>query len=692
MNERARRVYRQLFHPRSIAVVGASNDPRKPGGRLVQNLRRNAYAGRLWAVNPRGRVLDLETVASVAELPDAPELALIVIPAPGVRPALAELAARGAGSAIVMTAGFGEKDTAGREEEQRLRAIADAAGMAVVGPNCSGFLTPTYAGKFAGILTRPRPGTIDLVTGSGALMDFVVEQAATRGVAFSNTVNVGNSMQMGVEDILELLDENFGPDSARIQMLYVERLDKPGKLLRHARSLTRKGCTLVAIKSGVTGAGVRAAASHTGAMATPDTAVEALFRKAGIIRVGSREEMLDVGCALLAARGPIAGRRACIVSSAGGPGVLLADELTRHGFELPPLSGRSRERLRAILPAEASLANPLDCLPSKDGEKTALILRTLQEEEHARLDVIVTIDGHSGIVDEGPILEATLRAAEAGPVPVVTVFSAPTSSAAVLERFKARGGVWFTDEVMAGRALGRTPAATGAVGRARAPARLRPRRRRAALRRRSADLLSPDAAAAVLTAAGFPCPPRPWSATAHAAADAAARIGFPVAMKVVGPLHKSEADGVRLALRDPSEAAAAFADLSALPGATGVLVQAMADGIELIVGAAAEPGFGHVILFGLGGVYTEVLREAAFALAPLAHAESLELIRGTRLLPVLEGARGRPAVSLDRLADAITRLSMLVRDFPRIREVDLNPLIATGDRLLAVDARLILAD
>jgi acyl-CoA synthetase (NDP forming) len=690
VNDRARRVYRHLFHPRSIAVVGASNDPRKPGGRLVLNLKRNAYAGRLWAVNPRGRVLDLETVPSIAELPEAPELALIVIPGPAVRSALGELAARGAGSAIVMSAGFGEKDAAGREEEQRLRAIADAAGMAVIGPNCSGFLTPTYAGKFAGILTRPRAGTIDLVTGSGALMDFVVEQAATRGVAFSNAVNVGNSMQMGIEDILELLDENFGPDSARIQMLYIERLDKPGKLLRHARSLTRRGCTLVAIKSGITQAGMRAASSHTGAMATPDTAVEALFRKAGIIRVTSREEMLDVGCALLAARGPVPGRRACIVSSAGGPGVLLADELTRHGFELPPLSERSRDRLRAVLPAEASLANPLDCLPSKDGEKTALILRVLQEEEHTRLDVIVTIDGHSGIVDEEPILEATLRAAETGPIPVVPVFSAPTSSAAALERFKSRGGVFFTDEVMAGRALGRIlkrpilwdepqppagydrGAVANALGDARGP-------------------LAPDATAAVLAAAGFSLPAQAVVSGARQAAEAAARIGFPVAMKVAGPLHKSEADGVRLGLRDPAEAATAFAHLSALPGATGVLVQAMVTGTELIVGAAEEPGFGHVILFGLGGIYTEVLRETAFGLAPLAHGESLDLIRGTRLLPVLEGARGRPAVSLVHLADCITRLSLLVRDFPRIREVDLNPLTGTGDRLQVVDARLILA-
>jgi acetyltransferase len=307
------------------------------------------------------------------------------------------------------------------------------------------------------------------------------------------------------------------------------------------------------------------------------------------------------------------------------------------------------------------------------------------------MDVIVTIDGHSGIVDEGPILEATLAAAEAGPVPVVTVFSAPTSSAAVLERFKARGGVWFTDEVMAGRALGRILKRPILWDAPEPP----PGYDREAVATALRDLsgpLSPDAAAAVLAAAGFTLPAQAVVRDAHAAAEAAARIGFPVAMKVVGPLHKSEADGVRLALRDPAEAAAAFAHLSALPGATGVLVQAMAAGTELIVGAAAEPGFGHLILFGLGGVYTEVLREAAFALAPLAHAESLELIRGTRLLPVLEGARGRPAVSLDRLADGITRLSMLVRDFPRIREVDLNPLIATGDRLLAVDARLILAD
>jgi acetyltransferase len=204
--------------------------------------------------------------------------------------------------------------------------------------------------------------------------------------------------------------------------------------------------------------------------------------------------------------------------------------------------------------------------------------------------------------------------------------------------------------------------------------------------------LSPDAAAAVLSAAGFCLPLQAVVRDAREAGEAAGRIGFPVAMKVVGPLHKSEAGGVRLALRDPAEAAAAFSHLSALPGATGALVQAMTEGIELILGAAAEPGFGHVILFGLGGVYTEVLREAAFALAPLAHEESLELIRGTRLLPVLEGARGRPAVPLDRLADGITRLSLLLSDFPRIREVDLNPLTAAGERLRVVDARLILAD
>lgn len=588
MTDRARRVYRQLFEPRSIAVIGASNDARKPGGRLVRNLLTNGFSGRLWAVNPRGPVLGVDTVAAVADLPEAPDLALIVIPAPGVRSALSALAARGAGSAVVMTAGFGEKDAAGREEEQRLRAIADAADMAVIGPNCSGCLTPAYAGKFAGILVRPRPGAVDLVSGSGALMDFIIEQAVLRGIAFSHAVNVGNSMQMGIEDVLELLDENFGPHSARILMLYVERLDHPAKLLEHARSLGRKGCALVALKSGVTEAGVRAAASHTGAMAAPDDAVDALFRKAGILRVHSREEMVDTGCALLAVGGALTGHRACVVSSAGGPGVLLADELARHGFELPALRDRTRERIAAVLPPEASLANPLDCLPGKDGERTAAILRALQEEERDRVDVIVTIDGHSGLVDDAAILEAT-RAAAAGPIPILPVFSAPLSSARALERFTAAGGVYIPDEVLAGRALGRIR------GRPRVwaePLEL-PGYDRAAIAAAlptAPGLLPPDTAAAVLAAAGFSLPSQAVVSDARAAVHAAVEIGFPVVMKAIGPLHKSDAGGVRPGVRDAAEAEEAFARLARLPAATGVLVQETVAGPEVIIGAARQPG------------------------------------------------------------------------------------------------------
>lgn len=688
MTDRARRVYRQLFEPRSIAVIGASNDARKPGGRLVRNLLSNGFAGRLWAVNPRGPVAGLDTVAAVADLPEAPDLALIAIPAPGVRPALSALAARGAGCAVIMTAGFGEKDAAGREEEKRLCAIADAADMAVIGPNCSGCLTPTYAGKFAGILVQPRPGGVDLVSGSGALMDFVIEQAVLRGIAFSHAVNVGNSMQMGIEDVLELLDENFGPQSARILMLYVERLDHPAKLLQHARSLARKGCALVALKSGVTEAGVRAAASHTGAMAAPDDAVDALFRKAGILRVHSRQEMVDTGCALLAVGGAPAGRRACVVSSAGGPGVLLADELARHGFELPALRERTRERIAAVLPPEASLANPLDCLPGKDGERTAAILRTLQEEERDRLDVIVTIDGHSGLVDDAAILEATRAAAVAGPIPILPVFSAPLSSARALERFTAAGGVYIPDEVLAGRALGRIrrrprvweePVAPPGYDRAAVAAALAA----------ASGLLPPDTAAAVLAAAGFSIPSQMVVSDGRAAAHAAVEIGFPVVMKAVGPLHKSDAGGVCLGVRDAAEAEEAFARLAGLPAATGVLVQETVAGPEVIIGAAPATRFGRLIAFGLGGVAVEVLREVAFALAPLGPEEALEVIRGTRLVPLLEGARGRPGLSVSRLADWTARLSILAHHFPEIREIDLNPVMGTGDRLRVVDARIV---
>ncbi len=685
----ARQRFRALFHPRSIAVIGASANPLKPGGRLILNLLQNKYAGALWAVNPSASIPGVATVASIEALPACPDLALIAIPAPNVRPALEALARRGARAAIVMSAGFGEMNAAGRAEEQRLLQIAAAAGMTLVGPNCSGFLTSTYAGKFAGILTRPLPGRVDLICGSGAIMDFVVEQATPRGLVFSSTVNLGNSIQVGIEDILELLDHNFDSESARIILLYIERIRAPQRLLRHARSLTAKGCVLAGIKSGVTPAGARAALSHTGAMATPERAVQALFDKAGILRVKSKADLIDLACVLTAAGGPVGGRRAGVVTSAGGPGVMLADELTRQGFVLPPLRRRTRQRLQAVLPPEATLANPLDCLPSKDGPRTKMILGILAEEETQRLDVILTIDGASGLVDEGGIFHETLQASRRGPIPIVPVVSSSTTSTAKLEAFRAEGGAYLTDEVSAGRALGRllhrprlhSPATRMAGFDATAVGRAVSGR---------AGALGLAETEAVLRAAGFRLPPQAVVRTRAGLARACARIGFPLAMKVTGFLHKTDVGGIRLEVSGRRAAERAFAELAAIPGADGVMVQQMVAGPEVILGAVREAGFGHVVMAGLGGIYAEALDAAVFALAPLSAPEALDRLRRLRGRALIEGTRGEKGASLAALARLMARLSLLTQAIPAIAEIDLNPVKGREDALCVVDARLIL--
>ena len=362
-DERSKRIHQCLFRPRSIAIIGASGDPLKPGGRVFKNILEHGYDGILRPVNPKAAdILGVPVFSSIAALPETPDLAIVASPSSMVPAAVTELAERGTGAVIILTSGFGEKDAAGKKTEENMRQIADAAGMALIGPNCSGFLTNTYKGKFAGIVPSLPGGAVDFISGSGATVDYVMECAESRGLSFGTVVNLGNSAQMGVEDLLQIHDENYGPDCARILMLYMESVKKPRLLLRHAKSLVEKGCILVGIKSGATSAGSRAAASHTGALATSDTAVQALFDKAGIIRVDGRESLVDVACVLKAservAGGRFVGKRLCIVTDAGGPGVMLADELARGGLELPVLSERTRAELAKYCRRKARPSTP----------------------------------------------------------------------------------------------------------------------------------------------------------------------------------------------------------------------------------------------------------------------------------------------------------------------------------------------
>lgn len=676
-----------LLEPKSIAVLGASDDLSKPGGLMVRNILLRGFDGELMLVNPKSATIQsIKAYPSVAELPSAPELAFIAIPAPLVRPSLEELAKKGTKAVVVLSNGFGEVSAEGREEEKRLVAIAEAHGMLLIGPNCSGIVSHAHASKFSGLPPTSRKGGVDFLSGSGATVDFLYENATARGLQFNSLLNVGNSAQTGVTDLLRLYDEAYTLDESRIKLVYVEVLNRPAEFLKHARSLSENGCHLAGIKSGATEAGSRAAASHTGAMATNDTAVQAVFDKAGIIRVKSREELIDVAIALNAMGEKLDGRGVAVVSDAGGPGVMLSDELNRQGFEVVPFREHTKELLAKALPPGAGVGNPVDCLPTRSGESIGNVLRIIAEEEKDRVDYILLIDGESGLTDTWAIFEAIMKAQDEGGIPVLQCFLSPTSAAEPLKRLREAGRSYFDDEVAMARALARIVNRPRISEPPKAISSYESARIAKALDGQT-GALGPDVVRGVLEGAGIKLPAQ--FETSSRGALSSAGIPFPWVMKVVGPLHKSDVGGVKLGIASLDEAHDAYDALMAIHGATGVVVQQMVQGTEVIIGANRENGFGHLVAFGLGGIYTEALKDVQFKLAPLSLEEAQDMICGVRAYPIIKGVRGQQGMDLDVLADALTRMARLVTDFPQIREMDLNPVKGYGSDLYAVDARII---
>ncbi len=575
---------------------------------------------------------------------------------------------------------------AGKLEEQRLADIADAHGMLLIGPNCSGIVSHAHASKFSGIPPESYRGGIDFLSGSGATVDFLCEMATQRGLQFNSLLNVGNSAQTGVTDLLRPYDEAHDEDGAGIKLLYVEVLPRPQEFLNHARSLSLKGCLFAGIKSGATEAGSRAAASHTGAMATNDTAVQALFDKAGIIRVQSRPDLVDVATALTCAKGKLDGRRIAIVSDAGGPAVVLADELNRLGFVVPPFMPVTRKRIADALPPGAASGNPVDCLPTRSGASIGNVLRIIAEEERDNIHYILFIDGDSGLADNWEICKAVMHAQDEGNIPLFPCFLSPVSAEDALARFRQAGGCYFQDEVAMAHALSEV------VNR---PVVMAPaltvdgysRECIASLLAGRTGLLSPYVTSQVLQAVGLALPCQTELSDRDALTTVA--IPFPWVMKVVGPLHKSDVGGVRLDIGSLQEAHGAWDALLRIQGAIGCVVQEMVQGPEVIIGANREEGYGHLVAFGLGGIYTEVLKDVQFRLAPLSPVEAEAMIRTIRAFPIISGVRGQQGMNVKALVDILVRVALLVTDFPLIREMDLNPVKGHGAELRTVDARIL---
>ena len=449
---------KKLLHPQSVVVVGASTNNSKVGGRVLYNIKNFGFKGDLWAINPKEKEIDgCPAFPSIADLPYTPDLAIIATPKPAVKPSLIDLAKSGVKIVVIFTSGYGEIDEAGKIEEQELVKIADDNGIILIGPNCMGIMSDDFGGSFAGPIENAewRPGLIDFISGSGGTTLYAREVNWHTGIPCSTKVTVGNSAQTTVEDILEMYDEDFGPHSSKVIMLYMEQLKKPAKLLKAARSLAKKGATIVAVKSGACPDGKRAALAHTSAQPLNNIAVSALFKKAGIIRVDSKRALGLVSAVLLMV-GRNVGKNACVITESGGPGVMACDELNRKGFNVPVFKTGTQQTLKDNLSLGACVGNPVDVLPTYSPEQLKFVLDTLQKEEADNIDFIIPIMGDSKLGDKvWPTWDLLYDESYNKTFPILPILPPVESRAADMRKLRFQGKIYFEDEVDCVRALGK---------------------------------------------------------------------------------------------------------------------------------------------------------------------------------------------------------------------------------------------
>ena len=683
-------INQELLNPQSIVVIGGSNNVHKPGGSIVRNLISGCYQGELHIVNPKeDEVQGIKAFHDARELPPT-ELAILVVAAKFC-PDYVELLAKEKQTRafIIISAGFGEETKAGAELEQRILDTCEQYGAALIGPNCIGLLNRNHHSVFTLPIPNLHPSGADFVSGSGATAVFILESAVIKGLRFNSVWSIGNGKQIGIEDVLQYMDEHFNPETdSKVKLLYIENISNPDKLLYHASNLIKKGCRIAAIKAGSSQSGSRAASSHTGAIASSDSAVEALFRKAGIVRCFSREELTTVGCIFTLP--PLNGRNFAIVTHAGGPGVMLTDALSKGGLNVPHIEGPVADELKAQLFAGSSVANPIDFLATGTAEQLGTIIDYC-EHQFDNIDAIAVIYGTPGLTqlyEAYGVLDQKIRECKKPIFPVLP--SLHTAGPEVAE-FLAKGHVNFSDEVTLATALSQimhTPKP--------APPEVHlygidiTRLHKIISGIEHKGYVPPQTVREILSCAGIPLVPEMVSTSKDELTAFAQKVGFPVVAKVVGPVHKSDVGGVSLNIRTPQHLVLEFDRMMQIPDATGVMVQKMLKGTELFIGAKYEERFGHVVLCGLGGIFVEVLKDVSSGLAPLSYGEAYSMIHSLRGYKILKGTRGQKGINEEKYAEIIVRLSTLLRFATEIKEMDLNPLLADENDVVAVDARILI--
>ena len=682
-------INKQLLQPESIVVIGGSNNCHKPGGAVVRNLLSGGYQGTLRIVNPKeDEVQGIKAFHDAKELPPT-DLAILVVAAKFCPQYVEFLAAEKRVRAfIIISAGFGEETHEGAVFEQQILDTCEKYGCALIGPNCIGLLTRWHHSVFTKPIPNLNPKGVDFISGSGATAVFILESAVTKGLPFNSVWSIGNGKQIGIETVLEYMDEHFDPEKdSLVKLLYIENIADPDKLLYHATSLIRKGCRIAAIKAGSSAAGSRAASSHTGAIASSDSAVEALFRKAGIVRCFSREELTTVGCIFTLPR--FTGKNVAIVTHAGGPGVMLTDALSKGGMKIPSLSGPVADELKAQLFPGSSVANPIDILATGTPEHLGIAIDYC-ENRFENIDAIMVIFGTPGLVELYETYDVLHKKMQECKKPIFPILPSVNTAGPEVQEFLSRGHVNFSDEVTLATALTQ-------IMKTPAPAEQTitvngvdvPRIRRIIDSIEDNGYIAPELVHQLLQSAGIPTVPEFVSADKAEVIAFAEKCGFPVVAKVVGPVHKSDVGGVALNIRSKEVLAAEYDRMMQIPDATAIMVQKMIKGTELFIGAKYEPRFGHVVLCGLGGIFVEVLKDVSSGLAPLSMEETENMIHSLRGYKILKGTRGQKGINQRKYAEIIVRLSTLLRFATEIKEMDINPLLADEENVIAVDARIL---
>jgi len=680
-------ITRELTHPKSIVIVGGSDDIAKPGGKILKNLIDNTFDGDIYVLNPKAdSVQGIVSYKTPEELPNV-ELAVIAIAAkytPDVVEFLTQK--RGTKAFIIISAGYSEESEEGKALEDRVVEAINKVKGSLIGPNCVGILTPQHASIFTQPIPKLNPQGCDFISGSGATACFIMEAGIPKGLQFANVYSVGNSAQLGVEEILKHLDENFNPETdSRVKLLYLETIDKPEMLLKHATSLIKKGCRIAAVKAGASEAGSRAASSHTGALASSDVAVDALFRKAGIVRCYGREDLISVASVFMYPE--LKGKNIAVITHAGGPAVMLTDTLSNGGLAVPEISGEAAEKLKDELFPGSSVANPIDFLATGTAEQLGTIIDYVNDS-FDDIDAMVVIFGTPGLCDITEVYDLLYKKIEKSKKPIYPVLPSILTAKKEVEYFVDQGGVYFPDEVTLGNALVRVYKTPKPVSGLTHEFDLDVTIIREVIDHCSDGYITPNEIQQLLDAAGIA---RAKEAVIDSLSDlskACTEVGFPLVMKVIGPVHKSDVGGVVLNIKNIEIATTEMARMMKIPEATGVLMQPMLSGTELFAGVKKEDKFGHMILFGLGGIFIEVLKDVRALLAPINSSQVLGEMKKLRSYKIIEGVRGMDPINETRFAEIITRLSLLVKYAPEIEELDLNPLLGSSKEVVAVDARI----